>query len=58
MNTFRLNLILIIIIGLLIVSSIWSYTALLEMEKASDRIVEDAIPVSNAANDLLTQLVN
>lgn len=58
MNTFRLNLILIIIIGLLIVSSIWSYTAFLEMEKASDRIVEDAIPVSNAANDLLTQLVN
>lgn len=58
MNTFRLNLILIIIIGLLIVSSIWSYTAFLEMEKASDRIVEDAIPVSNATNDLLTQLVN
>ncbi|OXS80046.1 diguanylate cyclase [Domibacillus enclensis] len=58
MNTFRLNLILIVIIALLIISSIWSYTAFLEMEDASDRIVEDAVPVSNAANDLLTQLVN
>ncbi|KIL45042.1 sensor domain-containing diguanylate cyclase [Jeotgalibacillus soli] len=49
---------LFIVLLLLALTSIWSYNAFLNLEQESNKIVLDVIPISKAASDLMTQLLN
>ncbi|OLN22435.1 hypothetical protein BTO30_08965 [Domibacillus antri] len=53
-----LQVYLCIILLLLTSTSIWSYLSFLHMQEESDNIVVNAVPISNAANDLLMHLLN
>lgn len=58
---FRLSiaqLYLLIVLMLLCFTSLWSYVAFLDMERESERIVANAIPISEAADDIMPQLLN
>jgi methyl-accepting chemotaxis protein len=56
-NSF-LQLYLLIILLLLATTSMWNYHSFLHMKEKNDSIVTNTIPISQAANDLLMQLVN
>ncbi|WP_248929184.1 ATP-binding protein [Paenibacillus hamazuiensis] len=55
----RVSLIYVaLIVGLLALTGASSYLSSLNMEKQTDHVVHDAIPLSSAASDLLTDLIN